>query len=168
MLTGGARITGGDNEAVGRIIAIHQGLDGRKTPGPPVRDDRFFPVIDWVLANGELGNPWLVPVRFTENRDEAEAVRKSLYNAARYYCSCGQRHCLRKYTNYPSGKNPDGGCPAGGRRVSCKADVVTRNGHVRVQFTLYDKREAMREVVARYGPDPSKWPYQAKAKRIKA
>lgn len=151
---------------MGRIIAIHQGPDGRKV-GSPLRDDRFFPVIEWVRANGELGNPWLVPVRFTENRDEADAVKKSLYNSARYYCSCGERHCVRKYSNYPSEKNPPGGCPSGGQRVSCKAELVMHQGHVRVQFRFYDKREAMREVIAKYGPDPSKWPYQSKAKGIR-
>jgi hypothetical protein len=151
---------------MGKIIAIHQGPDGRRV-GSPLRDDRFFPVIEWIRGNRQLGNPWLVPVRFTENRDEAEDVRKSLYNAARYYCSCGERHCARKHSNYPSEKNPPGGCPLGGQRISCKADVVMHNGHVRVQFVFYDKREAMREVITKYGPDPSRWPYQAKAKRMK-
>ena len=164
----GARIINGDNKSMGRIIAIHQGPDGRKYAGPPNRDDRFTSVIDWVLANGELGNPWLVPLRFTQNHDEAEAVRKSLYNAARYYCTCDERHCVRKHTNYPSEKNPAGGCPAGGQRVGCKAVIVRHDGHVRVQFQFFDKREAMREVIAKYGPDPTKWPYQAKAKRITA
>lgn len=152
---------------MGRLIAIHQGPDGRHRPGPPLRDDRFFPVVEWFRASNELGNPWLVPVKYTENRDEAEDVRRSLYNAARYYCSCSNRNCVRQFSNYPSEKNPPGGCPDGGERVSCQAKLVTHNGHVRVQVTFFDKTEAMREVVAKYGPDPSKWPYQAKAKKLR-
>jgi hypothetical protein len=150
-----------------RIIAIHQGPDGRRSVGPPRRDDRFIPVIDWAIQAGELGNPWLVPVVYTQNRDEAEAVRKSLYAAARYYCSCGTRYCTRKYSNIPSEKNPAGGCPEGGQRISCQAHIVKTNGVVRVQFKFFDKRESMREVIAKYGPDPSKWPYSPWAKKIK-
>lgn len=147
---------------MGRVIAIHQGK-----AGPPPRDDRFVPVVEWVLASGELGRPYLVPLAFTPDRDAADQVRRSLYLAARYYCSCGLRTCTRKYGNVPGQNqdNPAGGCPAGGRRVSCQAAVVRVNGHVRVQFAFHDKREAMRQVVAKYGPDPDKWPYLSKRKR---
>jgi len=151
---------------MGRVIAIHY-RDGRHIAGPPPRDDRFFPVVEWFRASGEFGNPWLVPIRFTENQDQAEDVKRSLYNAARYYCSCGSRHCARKYSNYPSEANPSGGCPDGGQRVSCQAKIVRHEGHVRVQVTFFDKREAIREVIAKYGPDPSKWPYFSKAKRMR-
>lgn len=147
---------------MGRVIGIHY-ENGRHVAGPPKRDDRFFPIIEWVVANGALDKPWLVPVRFTENRGEAEAVKRSLYNAARYYCSCGARHCVRKYKNTP----PDNGCPDGGQRVGCQAKLVMVNAHVRVQFKFFDKAEAIRQVVATYGPDPSKWPYFAKARTVK-
>lgn len=149
---------------MGRVIAIHQGR-----AGPPPRDDRFVPVIDWVLSHGELGRPYLVPVRFTENHDQADDVRKSLYLAARYYCGCGKPACTRKYGNVPGQNqaNPQGGCPDGGARVSCHAILVRVSGHVRVQFTIYDKREAIRQVVETYGPDPGNWPYFAKRKRPK-
>jgi hypothetical protein len=145
---------------VGRVIAIHQGPDGRHRPGPPARDDRFTPVIEWVLNSGQLGQPYLVPLRYTSNHDEAEDVKRSLYNAARYFCGCGERHCVRKHSNIQ-------GCPDQGQRVSCQAKIVRKDGHVRVQFTFFDKKEAMREVIAKYGPDPSKWPYQSKAKKLK-
>lgn len=154
---------------MGRVIAIHQGQDGRHRPGPPLRDDRFIPVVEWVLQGNALNAPFLVPIRFTPNRTEAEDVRRSLYNAARYYCSCGRRDCCRKYGNVPNRNkdNPAGGCPDGGQRVSCQAKLVMHKGHVRVQFTFFDKREAIRQIVLTYGPDPSKWPYQAKAKKLR-
>lgn len=149
---------------MGRVIAIHQGPDGRHRPGPPNRDDRMLPVIDFVRQAGMLGQPFLVPVRFTENTDQAEDVRRSLYNAARYYCSCGSRNCHRKYGNLPV---ETGGCPDGGQRISCQARLVRRDGHVRVEVTLFDKREAIRQIIATYGPDPENWPYLAKRKKIK-
>jgi hypothetical protein len=152
---------------MGRVIAIHQGPDGRHRPGAPVRDDRFTPVIEWVIQAGEFGNPWLVPLKYTPDHDTADMVRQSLYNAARYYCGCGLRSCCRKFSNLPTEKNPDGGCPRGGQRVSCQAKLVRLNGHIRVEFKFFDKRESMREVVAKYGPDPSKWPYNPWAKKIK-
>lgn len=122
-----------------------------------------------MLANNAFGAPYLVPIRFTENRDQADDVRKSLYNAARYFCSCGHKDCIRKWGNIPGQNkgNPKGGCPRGGQRVSCQAQIVMHNGHVRVQFKFFDKREAMREIIAKYGPDPEKWPYLAKRKKLK-
>jgi hypothetical protein len=152
---------------MGRVIAIHRGPDGRSIAGPPIRDDRFTPVIEWVINAQELGNPWLVPIKYTSDRDEAEAVKKSLYNAARYYCGCGYRNCVRKYSNIPTENNPGGGCPDGGQRISCQAHLVRHEGHVRVQFKFFDKRESIREVIAKYGPDPADWPYSPWAKRIK-
>ena len=153
-----------DNQSVGRVIAIHQGR-----AGPPLRDDRFMPVVDWVLANNVLGQPFLVPVRFTENRDQADDVRRSLYNAARYFCSCGKLACTRKWGNVPGQNkdNPAGGCPRGGMRISCQARLVMHQGHVRVEFRFFDKKEAIREVIAKYGPDPDDWPYYAKRKKAK-
>jgi len=149
---------------VGRVIAIHQG-----SAGPPVRDDRFVPVVEWVLQTGAFGQPFLVPLRFTENHDQADDVRKSLYNAARYFCSCGNPACTRKWGNVPNQnkKNPAGGCPDGGQRVSCQARLVRKDGHIRVEFKFFDKKESMREVIAKYGPDPDLWPYNARAKKMK-
>jgi hypothetical protein len=56
--------------------------------------------------------------------------------------------------------------------VSCSAEVVTVTDeegarHYHVQYRLFDKAEAIRQVVAKYGPDPNKWPYFAKRKREK-
>lgn len=152
---------------MGRIIAIHQGPDGRHRPGPPKRDDRFLPVVEFTLTNDRLNIPTLVPLEHTPDRDSAESVRRSLYMAARYYCSCGGRNCARRNPNVPSRGNPDGGCPDGGRRVGCRADLVMHRGKLRVQFSFYDKREAMRQVIASYGPDPSKWPYNPRAKQLR-
>jgi hypothetical protein len=150
-----------------RVIAIHQGPDGRRRPGPPKRDDRFAPVIDLMIASGRLGVPTLVPVRYTPDRETAAEVASSLYNAARYYCSCSRRNCTRRHPNIPAEGNPEGGCPDGGRRVGARVDLVRHNGALRVQFTFFDKKEAMREVVAKYGPDPANWPYNPRAKRMK-
>jgi hypothetical protein len=132
----------------------------------PKRDDRCRDVIDYIVEHGLLDQLRLSPV--CESLAAAEELRAALYRSARYYCSCGRMYCTRKHRNYP----PDDGCPHGGQRVSCQADVVrwrnpqTGGWHYRVQFRFFDKREATRAVVAKYGPDPSKWPYQARAKRI--
>ena len=101
--------------------------------------------------------------------EQAADLRRALYRSARYYCSCDRLYCTRKHKNVP----PDDGCPEGGQRISCRADVVTvtdpKTGARKwaVQFTLMDKREAIRAVVQKYGPDPNKWPYYAKRKQLK-
>lgn len=139
-----------------RVIRIFDGQAGQ-----PVRDDAFFPVIEWVRAQGALNDPFLVPFRFTPTQEAARDIRRRLYLSARYYCSCGERHCTRKYNNID-------GCPNGGQRISCKADVVKDGSRrFRTEFRFFDKRESVRAVVAKYGPDPSKWPYQARAKKYK-
>lgn len=148
---------------MGRVIRI---FDGRA--GAPKRDDRFIPLIDWVRGSGALSQPFLVPRRYTPTGNEAREVRRLLYLSARYYCSCGARHCNRKYPNVPHDANPEGGCPDGGQRISCQADLVKDGaGHVRVQFSFHDKRESIRAIIAKYGPDPSAWPYNARAKKLK-
>lgn len=139
-----------------RIIAIHQGQ-----AGPPTRNDRLLPVLRKIHEMGMLDQLVLVPIRYTQNADEAEDVRKGLYAAARYYCSCGEKYCTRKYNNIV-------GCPKGGMRLSCQAHIVKDSQRrLRVEVRIFDKKEAMREVVAKYGPDPSKWPYQAKARKLR-
>lgn len=148
---------------MGRLIRIY---DGRA--GAPRRDDRFIPLIDWVRSVGALGQPFLVPRRFTPTREAAADIRRLLYLSARYYCSCGAKHCNRKYPNVPHELAPEGGCPDGGQRISCQADIVRdADGRTRVQFRFHDKRESIRSVIERYGPDPSKWPYNARAKTLK-
>jgi hypothetical protein len=140
---------------MGRVIGIWQG-----GAGPPQRRDHFVPVVALVQKYGLFDRPVLTPVCATVAK--AEAVQKDIYLACRYFCSCGQRLCTRKHTNTA------GGCPDGGQRVSVRADVVRdAAGKVRVQCTFFDNTEAMRQVVATYGPDPSKWPYQAKARKMK-
>lgn len=120
-----------------------------------------------VLELGLLDRLLLSPV--CESFERADDLRLAMYRSARYYCSCGAPHCTRRHRNYP----PDNGCPDGGQRVSCRADVVrwrnpeTGGYQYRIEFRLFDKAEAMRQVVARYGPDPSRWPYQAKARKLK-
>lgn len=150
-----------------KVIALYRERDGSVKAGPAKRQDQFIPVIDLVLQYGWLGRKLLTPVCTTH--DQADRTRKGLYTSARYYCSCGARHCTRKYSNVPREGFPEGGCPNGGQRVSCRADIVKdKDGKLRVQVTLYDKREATREVIRKYGPDPSQWPYQAKARKIDA
>lgn len=144
---------------MGRVIAIGPG--GRAQA--PERRDVCRPVIELVLTRGLLDRKLLSPVCSTLAR--AAQLRLDLYRSARYFCSCGQIYCTRKHKNTP----PDNGCPHGGQRISCQADVVKdAAGDLRVQFRFMDKREAMREVVRRYGPDPAKWPYHARAKRLAA
>lgn len=148
---------------MGRVIAIGPG--GRAQA--PVRDDRCRPVIQAVLAAGLLDQLLLSPVCRTQG--EAFELRAGLYRSARYYCSCEHIYCTRKHKNVP----PDNGCPRGGQRISCEADVVLwadpadGKGKYRVQFRLFDKRESMRHVVLKYGPDPNKWPYFARRKQLK-
>ena len=148
---------------MGRVIAIGPG--GRAQA--PERDDRCRPVIEYVIANGLLDQRQLSPVCTSMAR--AEELRAALYRSARYFCSCGEPYCTRRYRNVP----PDNGCPRGGQRISCQADVVWWTDpadsirKLRVQFRLMDKRESMRAVVRKYGPDPNNWPYFARRKQLK-
>lgn len=156
---------------MGRVIALGPG--GK--PQAPERADYFRGVIDVVRERGLLDEVLLSPrCRDYEHADE---VRRGLYRSARYYCSCGAKHCTRRHANFPTEEAPEYGCPDGGQRISCRADVVTvttidENGeprkHYHVQFRLHDKAESIRAVVQRYGPDPSRWPYFAKRKQRKA
>lgn len=145
-----------------RVIAIGPG--GRAQA--PVRDDRCRPVIEFVLANGWLDRVLLSPV--CTSRPRADDLRLALYRSARYFCSCQAPYCTRKFKNVP----PDNGCPDGGQRISCQADVVLWTdpadgiAKLRVQFRLMDKREAMRSVIQKYGPDPNKWPYFSRRKTM--
>lgn len=104
----------------------------------------------------EIDNPRLSPVCIS--MDQAEEVKKGIYSAGRYYCSCGGRNCARRSSD----------CPAGGLRISVRADIVRgKDGALYVEFRCYDKAEGRRYMIRRYGPDPSKWPYQAKARKLK-
>jgi hypothetical protein len=151
------------------VIALGPG--GRSQA--PARDDRARPVIDTIVSHGLLDRLLLSPVCRTPG--QADELRRALYRSARYYCSCGKHFCTRKYGNVPgtNEKNPAGGCPRGGQRIGCQADVVLWTDPAdgkqkyRVQFALYDKRESMREIVRKYGADPNKWPYFSKRKRLK-
>jgi hypothetical protein len=125
-----------------------------------------MPVVQQAHAAGLFGRPILTPV--FQSHDAADDARKGLYLACRYFCSCGSKMCTRKYKNIPSEENPDGGCPMDGQRMSCRADVVKdAEGKLRVQVVFFDKSEAIRTVIKKYGPDPSAWPYQSKARKIK-
>ncbi|HEY1617989.1 MAG TPA: hypothetical protein VGG25_10250 [Streptosporangiaceae bacterium] len=145
---------------MGRVIAIGPG--GRSQA--PARRDTCRPVIDWVLDRQLLDRTLLSPP--CTSWLKADRLRKDLYLSCRYYCTCGQPHCTRKYRNIP----PDNGCPRGGQRISCRAEVVywtdPADGirKLCVQFRLHDKTEAMREVVRKYGPDPNAWPYFSRRK----
>lgn len=137
------------------VIAVGPG--GRAQA--PARDDRFRMVIALVREHHLLGRLLLSPVCLTH--DAAGDVRRGLYRSARYFCSCGAANCTRKHPNTK-------GCPDGGQRIGCRADVVRdAAGKLRVQFTLYDKTEAMREVIRRHGPDPNAWPYFARRRQLK-
>lgn len=148
---------------MGRLIALGPG--GRAQA--PVRDDRARAVIEFVRDAGMLDQLLLSPVCAT--REQADDLRLALYRSAFYYCSCQEPQCIRKFKNYP----PHNGCPGGGQRISCSASVVSvtdASGAKRyaVQFRFMDKREAMRAVVQKYGPDPNAWPYFAKRKTLSA
>ena len=150
---------------MGRVIAIGPG--GRAQA--PERSDRYRPVIDFVRDSGQLDELLLGPACRT--RDDAEEMRRALLLSARYYCSCGRATCTRKHANYPVDDKP-GGCPHGGQRISGRAEVVTVTGDdgrktYHVQFTLHDKREAIRALIDKYGPDRSKWPYDPRARFMK-
>lgn len=116
-----------------------------------------------------LMNQWVLsPV--CQSEDRAREVKNGLYRSGRYYCSCDFIHCTRKWGNVPgqNEKNPQGGCPKGGRRISVQAEIVRdEEGFLRVQFRVLDKQEAMRAVVQKYGSDPNAWPYFARRKRSK-
>jgi hypothetical protein len=141
-----------------RVIAIGPG--GRAQA--PVRRDVCRPVIEYVIMARLLDRKLLSPVCTSLPR--AAQLRLDLYRSARYFCDCGMIYCTRKYKNTP----PHNGCPRGGQRISCVADVVMDDkGNLRVQFQLFDKREAMRRMIQRYGPDPNKWPYNPNSKQLK-
>lgn len=147
-----------------RVIAVGPGGKAQA----PERRDLYAPVIEVARNTQQLDKLLLSPA--CRNHEHADEVRRDLYRSARYYCSCGRVTCVRRYPNIPHEGNPAGGCPHGGQRISCSADVVTVTGEdgrrvYHVQFRLFDKAEAIRQVVAKYGPDPNKWPYFAKRKR---
>lgn len=155
---------------MGKVIAVGPGGKAQA----PERSDHFRPVIEHVRGAGLLDQLLLSPR--CRDHEHADDVRRGLYRSARYYCSCGNWLCTRKHPNTPTKENPEGGCPDGGQRISCRASVVTvtvtadngeKRKHYHVQFRLHDKREAIRAVVKKYGSDPAKWPYFAKAKRSK-
>lgn len=147
---------------MGKVIAVGPGGKAQA----PARRDVCRPVIELCVAGGLLGRPLLSPVCRTLG--QAQELRRDLHRSARYWCSCGRSYCTRRNRNYP----PDNGCPRGGQRISCQADVVLWTDPAdgrkkyRVEFRLFDKREAMRAVVKKYGPDPNKWPYFARRKKI--
>jgi hypothetical protein len=136
-----------------RVIAIGPGGKAQA----PVRDDRYRPVLEQVVAMGLLGRWVLSPA--CQSAEKAEEVKNGLYRSGRYYCSCGKPYCTRRHGNLQ-------GCPDGGQRLSVQAAPVRdEEGCLRIQFRVMDKREAMRAVVAKYGPDPNKWPYFARRKK---
>lgn len=140
-----------------RVIRLYDGK-----AGPPKRDDRFIPLIELIRSWDALDQPFLVPKRWTPTKAEAAEMKRLLYLSARYFCSCGDRHCNRKHDNVE-------GCPNGGQRIGCKADVVKDPaGHWRTQFKFVDKQQSIRSVIERYGPDPANWPYFARAKKASA
>jgi hypothetical protein len=149
---------------MGRVIALGPG--GRAQA--PERHDEYRTVLELVLSKGWLNRYLLSPV--CQSEEKAREVKNGLYRSARYYCSCGAPFCTRKYGNVAGQNeaNPQGGCPRGGQRLSMQAvPVLDAEGFIRVQFRVMDKKEAMRAVVAQYGPDPNNWPYYAKRKRSK-
>lgn len=142
---------------MGKVIAIGPG--GK--PQAPERTDHFRPVIDTVRSLKLLDQLLISPA--VARHEQADDMRRGLYRSARYYCSCGNWKCTRQHNNID-------GCPDGGQRISCRADVVRVTSPqgkpmYAVQFRLHDKQESMRHVIARYGPDPNQWPYFSKRKR---
>ena len=158
--------------AVARVIAVGPGGKAQA----PVRDDRARRVIETVIGMGDLDKLLLSP-RCRDRKDATE-LKQALYRSAWYFCSCGQPYCTRRHNNVPGctegcKREHPAGCPDGGQRISCQADVVTVTGDggarsYHVQFRLFDKAEAMREVIAKYGPDPNQWPYYGRRKKASA
>lgn len=151
---------------MGRVIAVGPG--GK--PQAPERSDEYRPVVQAVLDTGLLGDLLLSPA--CQDFDHADEMRRGLYRSAKYYCSCGARNCVYRHKNYPAGDKP-AGCPHGGQRVSCRADIVTVTGEdgrktYHVQFRMLDKATGMRYMVEKYGPDINAWPYSPRAKKRKA
>lgn len=147
-----------------KVIALGPGGKAQA----PERDDRFRAVIDAVRSTGRLDQLLLSPP--VKSHEQADDMRRGLFRSARYYCSCGGHSCTRRYPNTPHEAAEAGGCPGGGQRISCRADVVTVPGPdgkrlYAVQFTLHDKAEAIRAVIDKYGPDPNNWPYFSKRKQ---
>lgn len=147
---------------MGRVIAIGEGGKAQA----PIRDDRFRDVIDWIVGQGQLDRLLLTPP--CKDWDHADETRRAIHRSARHYCSCGRVTCARRHKNYVHDGRP-AGCPFGGQRVSAKDAQIVRdkNGALRVQFELVDKRTAMQAVIDRYGTDPNNWPYNPRAKRLK-
>jgi hypothetical protein len=148
---------------------IERGPDGRI--GPPQRNDAFREVIDTARRLGMLDQLLLSPA--ARDYDHADEVRRGLQRSAWYYCSCGEPQCTRRHDNIA-------GCPDGGQRISVRgsedsrtgAEIVTTEGaggrkNYHVQFQLHDKREAIRAMILKYGPDRSKWPYDPRQKQLK-
>lgn len=147
---------------MGRIIAIGPGGKAQA----PQRADDYRDVLGLVLELGLLDRLVLTPA--CRDFEHADDVRRGLLRSARYFCSCGRVSCTRKHKNYPTPERPEPGCPLGGQRISARGDIVRdKAGKLRVQLQFHDKREAMRAVVDKYGPDPANWPYQASAKRLR-
>jgi hypothetical protein len=136
-----------------RIIAIGPG--GK--PQAPSRDTRFAAVVLQALQQHGFGRLILSPPCSTW--DQADDVRRGLYRSAGHYCSCGDPMCHRKYRLY---------CPQQGQRISTQAEIVKDDkDRLRVQFQLFDKKDARRSHIKRYGSDRTRWPYDPKAKRSK-
>jgi hypothetical protein len=136
-----------------RVIAIRQG--GRA--GPPTRRDEFVPLLRHLTERELLGRPVLSPP--CRDYDHADDVRKGIYLSARYYCSCGKRSCTRKHGNTD-------GCPDGGQRLSCRADIVrTKDGKLCVEIIVRDKRHGIEWAEQKYGTDRNAWPYQPGRRR---
>jgi hypothetical protein len=75
---------------------------------------------------------------------------------------------VRKYKNYATEANPEGGCPRGGIRLSVNVQVKRDDkGKPRVDLRIWTKTEGMASVLERYGPDRSAWPYDAGAKKLR-
>lgn len=149
---------------MGRVVAIGPG--GK--PQAPARTDNFRDLIDLMRQHGLLDQLRLSPQVYA-SWEEADEVRRGLLLSARYYCSCGRTSCTRRYKNYPTEKNPAGGCPYGGQRITGRADVVKDSrGRLRVQWVFHDKRESVRHHLQKRGLDRSTWPYDPQAKRMAA
>lgn len=146
---------------MGRVIAVGPGGQAQA----PVRDDRARGVIEFVAGAGLIGQLLLSPP--CDDQAAAAELRRALYRSARYWCSCGRRNCTRRHPNF-SQAGELLHCPRSGQRLGCRAEVVLdAEKKYRVQFSLFDKHEALREVISRYGPDPNSWPYWSRRKKLR-
>jgi hypothetical protein len=114
---------------------------GWRARKPPVVDDYVLASVNEAGGPGqhhpETGHYAELVIRGLADRDEADEWRRALYRCAHYLCRTGIAD------------------------VSMSADKPKRTakGTYNITFRAIDKTRARAHVMAKYGPDRNKWPY---------